>query len=114
MARRILVPVVLDRNACENVDDQCDDTEDGGEGHKSVHKFAEINTKRSDVGCVTEDAEVEEEDRELSRPDGEFVHYLSPPEPLFMLAIRSFIVRERHTMRALASCLSDRVDTRAP
>jgi hypothetical protein len=89
VSRRILVPVVADRDARKNVDDECDNTEDGREDHQGVYGLAEVDTKRSDVGCVAENAKVEKQDGQLNRPDSEFVHYLGPPEPLSMSVIRS-------------------------
>jgi hypothetical protein len=60
VSRRILVPVVTDRDAREDVDNECDNTEDGREDHQCVHGLAEVDTKRSDVGCVAKNAKVEE------------------------------------------------------
>jgi hypothetical protein len=89
VTRRILVPVVADRDARENIDNECDNAEDGREDHQCVYGLAEVDTKRSNVGRVAKDAEVEKQDGQFGRPDGEFVHYLGPPEPLLRLAIRS-------------------------
>lgn len=78
----------MDRNAREDVDDQCDDTEGSREDHQCVHTLAEVDTERSDVGGVAKYAKVEEQNGQLGRPYGEFVHNLGPPEPLAMSAIR--------------------------
>ena len=88
MTRRVLVPVVTDRDARENVDNECDDTKDSRENHQCVHTLAEVDATRCNVGCVAENAKIEEQDGQFGRPDSEFVHYLGPPEPLLMLAIR--------------------------
>ena len=78
----------MNRNAREDVDDECDDTEDSREEHQRVHTLTEVDPKGSDVGCVAKNAKVKKQDRQFGRPDGEFVHDLGPPEPLAMLAIR--------------------------
>lgn len=79
---------MTDRDTRENVDNECDNAEDSREDHQCVHALAEVDTERSDVGRVAENAKIEEQDGQLGRPDGEFIHYLGPPEPLPILAIR--------------------------
>ena len=88
MTGRVLVPVMMDRNTRENVDDERDDTEDSREDHQCIHTLAEVDTERGDVGCVAKNAKVEEQDGQFGRPDSEFVHDLGPPEPLPILARR--------------------------
>ena len=114
MTWRVLVPVVADGDTRENIDDECDNTEDRGKGHQCVHRLAEVDTKSRDVRRVTKDTEVKKEDGQLGRPDGEFVQYLRPPEPLLRLAMPEGKSDGVGTMRALASCSSVRVDMTAP
>lgn len=80
---------MADRNAREDVDDECDNTEDRRKGHQYVHRLAEVHTESRDVRCVAENTKIEKEDGQLGRPDGEFVQYLCPPEPLLKLAMQS-------------------------
>lgn len=86
MSRRILVPVVADGNTREDVDDKCDNTEDRREGHQSIGGLAEVHTESRDVRCVAENTKIEKEDGQLGRPNGQFVQYLGPPEPLLKSA----------------------------
>ena len=58
MTRRVFVPVVMDRNAREDVDDEGYDTKDSREEHQCVYALAKVDTERSDVGCVAKNAKV--------------------------------------------------------
>lgn len=114
MTWRVLVPVVADGNTREDIDDERDNTENRRKGHQCVHRFAKVYSEGCDVRRVTEDTKVKEENGQLGRPDGEFVQYLGPPEPLLRLAMPEGKIDGVGTMRALASCSSVRVDMTAP
>lgn len=114
MTWRVLVPVVADGDAREDIDDECDNTEDRGKSHQCVHRLAEVHTESRDVRRVTKDTEVKKEDGQLGRPDGEFVQYLRPPEPLSKSAMPMDELEGVDTMSAFASCSSVREDMIAP
>ena len=76
------VPVVADRDATEDIDNDSDETEQCREDGEPEYRCTKFDSEGSDVGSVAKDAAIEKENRQFRGPDGELVVDLCPPEPL--------------------------------